>query len=136
VYGQREQQPRPTRKDTMDTSVRNVDKIAADLSPDRIIALIPARSRAAVALVGYLGEGTSAESVRLYESVALDHWIEIPTVAIVHRVSGADAGAVTDGQSVVWVKREALLVSCESVSASSFEGPPVPDTMPLKWPRP
>jgi hypothetical protein len=120
----------------MDTSVRNVDKIAADLSPDRIITLSPARSRAAVALVGYLGEGSSAESVRLYESVALDHWIEIPAAAIVHRVSGADAGAVTDGQSVIWVKREALLVSCESVYASSFEGPPVPDTIPLKWPRP
>jgi hypothetical protein len=101
-----------------------------DLTPDRSTLESTDRSDT-VPLVGYLGEGCSDEFVRLYESVALTRWIEIPVAAIVDRSSGSG----TDSPSIVWVGRDAVLALCESVRASDYEGAPDP-IQPIRWPRP
>jgi hypothetical protein len=103
------------------------------LEPDAV-TLRP-RPADSVALVGYIGEGESAATRRLYESDALERFISIPVADIVDRRS-ADGGAdLTTGQSVVWVRRDATLLSCEPVRASRYE-PGLPgDEQSLVWPR-
>lgn len=106
-----------------------------DLTPDVATTQRATDRSDVVTLIGYLGEGCSDQYRRLYESVALNRWIEILVVDIVDRAAapgGEDAGAP---QSVVWVRRDAELAVCEAVRASSFAEPPGPVHQ-LKWPRP
>jgi hypothetical protein len=100
-----------------------------DLAPDALTLVSAIDRSEAVPLVGHLGEGPTNESVRLYESAALNRWLEIPTDAVVYRAAGS--------QSTVWVRRDASLAMCETVRASDYESPLDPsDPNPIKWPRP
>lgn len=109
-----------------------------DLTPDDATTQGSIRDTSdAVALVGYLGEGSSDQHRRLYENVALERWIEILVEDVVHRVSAAGGDDPTAGQSVIWVRRDAKVERCESLRASSFEaGPEGPPQAGLAWPRP
>jgi hypothetical protein len=116
----------------MEASEPNGGASSLDLSPDLAVVPGPVDRSDAVALVGFLGAGCSDQYLRLYESVALNRWIEIRVEDIVDRVATAAGEDPTSGQSCVWVRRDAGLASCEAVRASSLEGPPVP----ARWPRP
>ena len=76
----------------MEASRPNGGAPSLDLSPD--FAATPGRidRSAAVALVGFLGAGSSDQYLRLYESVALNRWIEIRVVDIVGLERQADGG--------------------------------------------
>jgi hypothetical protein len=114
----------------METPEQSGGTPSPDLAPDPATQ-VPTERSDAVALVGYLGDGCSDQYRRLYESVALNSWIEILATDIVDRVAeGADDPL---GGSTVWVRRDAELTMCEAVRASNFEGPGDQDK---KWPRP
>jgi hypothetical protein len=115
----------------MEAPEQKGDTPSPDLAPDAATEVATERSDA-VALVGYLGDGSSDQYRRLYESVALDSWIEIRAEDIVDRVAGPGGDYPTD-MSTIWVRRDAELAMCESVRASNFEGPGDQDK---KWPRP
>jgi hypothetical protein len=119
----------------MDASEQNGGAASPDLAPDVATSQGSIDRSDAVALVGYVGEGCSGEYRRLYESVALNRWIEILAVDIVDRVAVPGTDDPTVGQSWIWVRRDAQLALCESVRASSFDGAPGPEET-LKWPRP
>jgi hypothetical protein len=114
----------------MEASEQNDGTPSPDLTPDAA-SQAAIDTTDAVALKGFLGEGCTPQYVRLYESVALNHWLEIPSAVIVDRVPAP----VGDGQSTVWVQRDADLAKCESVRASNFESPSGPEE-PRVWPRP
>jgi len=120
----------------MQASDTNLDGPAPDLTPDPIVTDASAVEDA-VLLVGFLGEGCSERSRRLYENLGLTRWIEIPVEHIVKRERWP-----TSGQTLIWVRRDASLASCESVRASTYEQPTCcpPDgglpPIPSAWPRP
>ena len=124
----------------MEASEQDRGAASPDLTPDVATTQGPIDKSDAVALGGLLGTGCSDEYVRLYENVALNRWLEIPKAAIINRfATEATAGGddVTAGQSVIWVRRDAVLARCESVRASSYGGPPESDGATLRrWPRP
>ena len=124
----------------MEATEQNRGNASPDLTPDEGARQgLIGRSFDAVAMVGYLGEAPSDQYRRLYQSIALNRWIEILAVDILHRLPAAESGDLTPGQSVIWVRRDAEVTRCESVRASSFEEPPWegPDPPPpLRWPRP
>jgi hypothetical protein len=76
-----------------------------DLSPDNLVSTLtePGVDPNFVTIVGWVGEGSDAESVRIYTTQALDEYVEFPTSAIVHREKGA---AGPQGPSLVWVRAE------------------------------
>lgn len=115
----------------MHTPEQKRGPVSPDLAPDPAITPSSIDRSEAVPLVGYLDKGTTERSVRLYESVARNRWLEILRTVIVDRAA-APAG---DGSSVLWVRRDATVDLCESVRASDYDGPADPTT-PLKWPRP
>jgi hypothetical protein len=115
----------------MGASEQTGDAASPDLTPDPATTQGPVEGPDAVSLVGYVGEGCSDDSVRLYQSVALNRWLEIASAVIIARVPAPDG----DGQSVVWVQRDATLALCESVRASDYESAAGPEEQ-LKWPRP
>lgn len=95
----------------------------------------------AVELIGFLGDSPLEGYVRLYESLALTHWLEIPRTKLVDRTSAAGDPDPTVGESIIWVNRDALLTLSESVRASYFEpgGSPHTEagsTQAGKWPKP
>jgi hypothetical protein len=128
----------------MEASGQNGDTPPPDLSPDVATARRSTDTSDAVALTGYLGEGSSDHYRRLYENLAFNRWIEIPAADIVDRVAAAGGDDPTAGQSIVWVRRDAQVVAGEAVHASRFEGPlPEPGPPwgpgpppPGRWPRP
>ena len=118
----------------MEASDQNGGAASPDLAPDVATTQGSIDTSDAVALVGYLGEGDSDKHRRLYETVALNRWIEILVPDILDRLPAPIAG-----QSVIWVRRDAHLVLCESARASDYEGPAESDPgaeIPLRWPRP
>jgi hypothetical protein len=115
----------------METPVLKRGSVSPDLKPDPAIVQGSIDRSDAVPLAGFLDTGSTEQSVRLYESVARNRWFEILRSVIVDRARSPEG----DGRSVVWVRRDATLDSCESVRASDYEGPADPKT-PFKWPRP
>jgi hypothetical protein len=120
----------------VESSEQNFGGAAPDLTPDAVVTDATAVEDDAVVLVGYLGEGCSGQSRRLYETIGLNRWIEIRVEDIVKRDRSP-----TSGQNLIWVKREASLALCQSVRASSYEQPPPPPDggpgpLPSAWPRP
>jgi hypothetical protein len=117
---------------------------SVDLRPDAVVArLAPVSDTTpdAVPLVGLLGEGSTGRS-RLYQDVTFQRWLEIENGDIEGRVSADGGDDVTAGQSVIRVRRDARLVLCESVRASTFEaspglgdGPDLPVLL-RQWPFP
>jgi hypothetical protein len=128
-----------TRKDTMQVPEQQPHDGPA--APD-LFAPVVATERAligrlsdAVALIGFLGSSPLEGYVRLYESLALTHWLEIPRTDLVDRSSAAGDPDPTVGESIIWVNRDALLTLCESVRASYFESGGR-DTFSRHWPKP
>jgi len=109
-----------------------------NLTPDVATTQPSVDTSNAVALVGYLGDGQSDEYRRLYQTLAMNRWIEMLAEDIVARAPADGGDDPTAGQSVVWVRRDATVFSCESVRASSYESPPSQDgEIPARiWPRP
>src|SRR3954451_19365196 len=118
----------------MEASDTNLDRPAPYLTPAPRVTDSSAVEDA-VLLVGFLGEGCSERSRRLYENLGLDRWIEIPIEKIVKRERSP-----TSAQPLICVRRDATVASCESVRASSYEQPPCcppdgrPPPAPSAWP--
>ena len=75
-----------------------------------------------VPISGYFGKGPSDEERHLYKDRSLRRWITIPTEAIVDRTATEDD--LRQGKSMLWVKRDATVIDCEAVPASSYDQPP------------
>lgn len=109
----------------------NTSKV--DLTPDAVTTQHTRATPDEVALIGYLGEGRVEGFVYLYETVALERWIEIAREDIVGRVSASGSEDGRKGRSVIWVRRDAIVVRSDSLRASCFE--PGESINPA-WPRP
>jgi hypothetical protein len=91
----------------------------------------------AVALVGYLRTDVSDAHVRLYMDPDVDIYMVVAVASIVDRSSVAGDGE--SGQSMIWVRRDAVLYRHEALGASTFETPEgaQDDTGEIsRWPRP
>lgn len=93
-----------------------------------------------VALRGYLGKSKTEQFRRLFKDVTFRRWIAVDDNDIVCRYSLEGKDRLTAGQSVIWVRRTANLVVCESVRATVYEsstkvGSDENDGA-YKWPRP
>jgi hypothetical protein len=89
----------------------------------------------AIPLVGYIGDGVSEDSLRLYRNMTMKEWIEIPKVAIIARFSEAGDGELTKGRSLVVVSPSAILLKCEVVRASRLEkSVPLDQPAAADWP--
>jgi hypothetical protein len=109
----------------------------ADGSADLVTAVAShptiAASADAVALVGYLQPAGSGAYRRLYRNPAAELFIDIRADDIVDRCTAAGDSDPVDGQSLIWVRRDADVVWHESMRASSFGKSPLGG---YKWPRP
>ena len=104
--------------------------LTADITTD-----LAGKRAGAVTLVGYLRTDASAEHLRLYRDPAVDVYIAILVADLVDSSSAADSA----GQSMVWVRHDAILVWHESLSASTFAPPAGAHDETgegSKWPRP
>ena len=121
----------------MEASDQNDGAGSPNLAPDQATMQGPIDTSDTVALRGFLGAASLDEYCRLYESAALNRYIDVPAEDIVARVPADGGGDVTVGESIIRVRRDANLLSCELVRASIYEGPPDSDGDPPRaWPRP
>jgi hypothetical protein len=86
-----------------------------------------------VALSGYLVEGDTNGSRRLYSDPGVEQFVEIGADDIVRPSSAAGDGDPPAGQGVVLVRRDANVVRHESMRASSFA---MLQATRGQWPRP
>jgi hypothetical protein len=72
-----------------------------------------------VAFEGLLGPKTERGSYRLFTSMRLDEWLEIPEAALLFQLPGKDQTGDTIS-SIVWVKCDERLVRCHRAKACRF----------------
>jgi hypothetical protein len=119
------------------------DASSVPLAPDDATSQIDTGTPSdLVALTGFLGEGKLDDELRVYENVSFRRWVVVQRQDIVARFSATgdvevDDDNLTPGPSEITVRRDAIVVVCESVPASSFETPPTSPTSPVeyRWPR-
>ncbi len=92
----------------------------------------------------FFAVGEAAATARLYTDSSFMEWLEMPSDAILHRISGSK-GLNAEMSSIIWVKREATITFCRSGCAHWFQGPeaeaelealPHRDPTDIRWPRP
>jgi hypothetical protein len=87
----------------------------------------------AVRMAGYLDAGGSDHHRRLHRTPGSELYVEIESRDIVDASSAAGDGDPTGGQSMIWVRRDALVVWHELMTASSFGASDLDEI--VHWPR-
>jgi len=95
----------------------------------------PAIPPAVVALVGFAGKSSRPDHQRLYLSLTLDEFVEIPTNAIVQSrsIKATDTPLTS---TVVWVRPDARLLYTQTTSILSSEVSSDPRSRKRRPPRP
>jgi len=87
----------------------------------------PATPPGATTLVGYLGDSSKGDHVRVYLDHELSSFVDVPTADVLH-AQRLPAEQSPLGEVIVWVKRDAKFVQgAETGQTSWFEGPIVND---------
>ena len=92
-----------------------------DLRPDRIVEAVLGRDAPSnlITLIGFLGESSVRGHHRLFVNPALTCWLDVPDADIVYRHRIPEEEDKYGGRSVLYVKREAVLLKGEVTTAEA-----------------
>jgi hypothetical protein len=92
-----------------------------DLSPDEIVEAVLGRDapKDLITLVGFLGDSEVSGHHRLFVDPALTRWLDVPDADVVHRHHVPAEQETYGGRSVLYVKREAVLLKGEVTTADA-----------------
>jgi hypothetical protein len=92
-----------------------------DLSPDEIVAAVLGRGAPEnlITLVGFLGDSDTRGHHRLFVDPALTRWLDIPDADIVQRHRIPREHDTYGGRSVLYVRRDAVLLKGEVTTADA-----------------